>query len=422
MKSRKLFNDIKVILFAFLLGAFAGTVIWLFLKAVGLISGLLWDKLPEIIHFKGYAVLLCAAGGLIIGIFRKFFGDYPEELPVVMGKIKKDGHYDYSNMLVMLVAAFLPLVFAASIGPEAGLTGVIVGLCYWVGDNLKYAKTHEKEYSEIGEAVTLSVLFHAPLFGIFSVEEENANEDVSGVKLPGITKLLLYAAATLGGLLVYYVLNTYLGVAMSGFPSFDEVSFGMKDCFGGILYVLAGILMAFLFDMLEHLLGKLSGLIPKIVCETVCGVVLGTVITFFPIVAFSGEEQMGELAQTFTSFAPLVLMAIALLKLFLTAFCIRMGMKGGHFFPLIYSCVCMGFALGILLFGYDFPHLVFAAGMVTAACLGTQMKKPLAAAVLCLLCFPFKLLFFMFVAAAAGANLKKQLETRLQEKKGDKPA
>ena len=161
------------ILFAFLLGAFAGTVIWLFLKAVGLISGLLWDKLPEIIHFKGYAVLLCAAGGLIIGIFRKFFGDYPEELPVVMGKIKKDGHYDYSNMFVMLVAAFLPLVFAASIGPEAGLTGVIVGLCYWVGDNLKYAKTHEKEYSEIGEAVTLSVLFHAPLFGIFSVEEEN---------------------------------------------------------------------------------------------------------------------------------------------------------------------------------------------------------------------------------------------------------
>ena len=61
-------------------------------------------------------------------------------------------------MLVMLISAFLPLIFAASVGPEAGLTDVIVGLCYWVGDNIKYAKEHEREYSEVGEAVTLGVL------------------------------------------------------------------------------------------------------------------------------------------------------------------------------------------------------------------------------------------------------------------------
>ena len=416
MKNKKWINDSKVLLLAVALGAFAGVVIWAFLRAVGLVTGLLWEKLPEVISFKAYPVFICTAGGLIIGIFRKIFGDYPEELTVVMGKIKKDGHYDYSNMFVMLIAAFLPLVFAASIGPEAGLTGVIVGLCYWVGDNLKYAKTHEKDYSEIGEAVTLGVLFHAPLFGIFAVEEENANEDVSGVKLPKIHKLLLYGASTLGGLATYYVLNTYLGTAMAGFPSLEDVTFGIKDCPAAILYVVVGILMAYIFNMLEHLLGKLAGKIPAIVCETICGLVLGAVITFFPIVAFSGEEQMGELAETFTTFAPLVLIGIALLKMLMTTFCIKFGMKGGHFFPLIYSCVCMGFAFGILFFGYDFGHLAFAAGMVTAACLGTQLKKPLAAALLCLLCFPLKMLFFMFVAAALGACVAKQAEARLKKK------
>ena len=41
---------------------------------------------------------------------------------------------------VMLICAFIPLVFGASVGPEAGLTGIIAALCYWIGDNVSYAK------------------------------------------------------------------------------------------------------------------------------------------------------------------------------------------------------------------------------------------------------------------------------------------
>lgn len=55
-------------------------------------------------------------------------GDYPEELNVVLGKIKRDKHYDYKPMGVILVCAFIPLVIGASVGPEAGLTGIIAGL------------------------------------------------------------------------------------------------------------------------------------------------------------------------------------------------------------------------------------------------------------------------------------------------------
>lgn len=161
-KKKSFINHIKLVFFAGLLGAVTGVVIWAFLRSVGIGIDFLWERLPKIVGFRGYGIVVCTIGGLIIGIFRKAFGDYPEELPVVMGKVKKDGHYDYSNMLVMLISAFLPLIFAASVGPEAGLTGVIVGLCYWVGDNLKYAKEHEREYSEVGEAVTLGVQMKKP--------------------------------------------------------------------------------------------------------------------------------------------------------------------------------------------------------------------------------------------------------------------
>ena len=83
-------------------------------------------------------------------------------------------------MLVMMVAALLPLLIGSSVGPEAGLTGIIVGLCYWAGDNLKFAKQNTRNYSQIGAAVSMSVLFHAPLFGIFEVEE-NSEEDLAAL-------------------------------------------------------------------------------------------------------------------------------------------------------------------------------------------------------------------------------------------------
>lgn len=53
------------------------------------------------------------------------------------------------------MGALIPLLAGASVGPEAGLTGIIAGICYWVSDNLKSAKRDIQEYSKIGSVVTL---------------------------------------------------------------------------------------------------------------------------------------------------------------------------------------------------------------------------------------------------------------------------
>ena len=44
------------------------------------------------------------------------------------------------------------------------MVGVIVALGCWVNENLKFAKESEARYSNIGVAVSLSVLFYSPLF------------------------------------------------------------------------------------------------------------------------------------------------------------------------------------------------------------------------------------------------------------------
>ena len=399
-------NSIKLVLFTALLGGFAGAVIWCFLKAVSLCTSLLWVRIPESTGISWIPLIICTLGGLITGVLHRIFGDYPEELDVVMGRIKKDKHYDYHPMAVMLVCAFIPLICASSVGPEAGLTGIIAALCYWVGDNVTFAKRNSELFSEIGEAVTLGQLFHSPLFGILAVEEGGDGDDDATVMLTRGNKLLFYGISTGAGFLAAYVLTYFFGTAMEGFPAFADAPMGACDYLMLLVYIPVGLLLYLIFELCEKLTKGAGRCIPVTVRETVCGLVIGAMGLALPIVMSSGEEQMGELMETFVSFSPLFLAGICVLKIIMTTFCINLGMKGGHFFPLIFACTCMGFALASFVFASDpVPHAAFAAAAVCATMLGAQLKKPIAASLLLLLCFPVKALLCIFLCAACGKSL-----------------
>ena len=398
----KIRNDIKLYILVIMLGAVTGAVLWLFLKAVGLCTGFLWEYLPEAAGLTWLPVVICGAGGLAAGLIRKRYGDYPEELNVVLGKIKKEKHYGYSKMPVMLICALLPLIIGASVGPEAGLTGIIAGLCYWIGDNVKYAKEHAREYSEIGAAVTLAGIFHVPLFGIFAIEENAAGE--KGDETPAIpktSKLLMYGLSIASSILVMKGLGSVFGKAGEGFPSFEAAEAAGTDLALMLLYVPAGLILFLAFVLSEKVTGAVSAKLPAVVKETLCGLCVGIMALSVPEVMFSGEEQLGMLPASYSSYLPAALMGICLLKIFMTAFCIKFGLKGGHFFPLIYACSCMGFGVAALFSA----NAVFAAAIVTAAALGAQLKKPIAVSMLLLICFPFKLILWIFIAAALGSRI-----------------
>lgn len=405
-------NRFTTLLFTILLGAFAGLVIWCFLKAVNVCTSIVWEKIPEMTGNRLVLLALCPVGALLVGILRRIFGDYPEELSVVMGRIKKDKHYTYHPMPAILLCAFIPLVFGASVGPEAGLTGIIAALCYWVGDNVSYAKKNSAVFSEVGEAVTLGQLFHSPLFGILAVEEGGTDDDKSVIPEPlhRTEKLVYYGLSTASSFLVIGVLNKAFGKVMSGFPSFDSVSIAPYDYALLLLYIPIGIALYFFFEACEHISKSVAGKIPAIIKEVLCGILIGIMGLAVPMVLFSGEEQMAELMEEPGAYVPLFLIGICLLKLVMTVFCINFGMKGGHFFPVIFACTCMGYGVAGLIFSDPAPHVVFAAGIVTATMLGAQLKKPLAVAMLLLLCFPYRFIFWLFFGAAIGTGLIKAIK------------
>lgn len=418
-------------LFCAVIGAVAGALVWVILKVMSLGMELIWNWIPGKVSVPYYTLIVCTAGGVIIGVFRKIFGDYPEELETVMGKVKKEKHYDYSHMLVMIIAALLPLLIGSSVGPEAGLTGIIVGLCYWAGENLKFAKQHTREYSQIGVAVSLSVLFHAPLFGIFEVEEdygellqeESSDEETSrkksatAISISNSSKIFIYGIALAAGTGIYAGLSALFGAGMSGFPSFDTVKVQRIDYVLMIIYMICGCVLAYFYEMTHVIAKKIADKIPGIIRETLAGLLLGLIGTAVPAVMFSGEEQMAVLMKEYAGYFSIVLIAVAFLKVLLTNICIQFGLKGGHFFPVIFAGVCMGYGVAMLCFGKDGSHVVFAAAIVTAALLGGIMRKPLAVTMLLFLCFPVKMFLWIFIAAAVGSKCSQFVKAGYREEK-----
>ena len=199
-------------------------------------------------------------------------------------------------------------------------------------------------------------------------------------------------------------MNTAFGKMTEGFPSFDTISLGTWDYVLFLVYLIAGVLLGLFFEFSEKIFERIGQKLPPVAGEVAAGFVLGAIACLLPVIRFSGEEQMGELIENYAQYAPLAMIGIAFLKVIMTNMCIRLGLKGGHFFPLIFAAVCLGYGLALLFFPGDASHAIFAAAVVAAGTLGVSMKKPLAVSMLLLLCFPVRMLFWIFLAAVLGSR------------------
>lgn len=172
MKKSTLANNFIYYLFCGFSGAVIACIVWLFLKLMSLGISFIWETVPSNINFTYYPLAVCTIGGILLGIYQKISKAVPDELEEVMKKVKRDKFYPYNKVLLLCISALIPLLFGGSIGPEAGLTGVIVGLCYWAGNHMKNAQSKIPELMQTGVSATLTAIFYAPLFGLAAANEE----------------------------------------------------------------------------------------------------------------------------------------------------------------------------------------------------------------------------------------------------------
>lgn len=387
-------NSILFLLYSVILGAIVGVIIWCFLRLMNLGIELLWEYVPSQISFPLYTLCVCTAGGLLVGLWKRKFGDYPEELGVVLGKVKKTGRYPYNNVFSTIGSALFPLVIGASVGPEAGLTGVIAGLCSWVGDKLKRFRRNVEELTAIGLSATLGTIFQSPMFG-FMEPIESDNETV----LPKASKIVLYFASILSSFGVFILLNRLFGIS-TGIEGLEADKQDWSILPYAVPLTLIGIAAGYLFFIFKKMTSLLKERFKKYtVARAVAGgLLLGLAGTFLPLTMFSGEHQIIEVTENMKAIGAVMLLLIAFVKLLLTNICIDSGLKGGHFFPVIFCGICIGCSMSIL-FGID-P--VFSSAVVTTALVGHTLKKPVATVLLLMIVFPARFIPIMLFSAVTA--------------------
>ena len=78
-------NLFLYVLLSAVLGALAGALVWLLLRIMNLGIDLVWHTIPEYVgNNVVYTIGVCLLGGLLIGLWQKKFGIYPQELEEVM--------------------------------------------------------------------------------------------------------------------------------------------------------------------------------------------------------------------------------------------------------------------------------------------------------------------------------------------------
>ena len=390
-------NNILLTLYTIIIGVIAGLIIWCFIKGMKFGIHFLWDYLPSLINFKYYTIAVCLIGGLLVGLWKNKYGDSPEELNQVIKTVKKEHRYSYSNIFPSIVSSILPLIFGASIGPEAGLTGIIAGLYTWMGDKLKIFNEELEELAQIGVTATLGTIFASPIFGFVEpIENEES-------KLPKTSKNILYFVAILSSFGIFVFLN-HLTHTQASLHSIGTAYLSNLNYLGIIVLMIVGILLSYLY-FISH---KLSKTIFKsldgnfILKGVVGGLMLGIIGTLLPWAMFSGEEQIYLLLGTGAQLGLIVLILTSVIKIVLTNICIETGLKGGHFFPLIFSGTAMGYALSILL-NMD-P--IISMSVVTTSFMASILKKPIAVVLLLMIIFPLELIPLMLVSAIVACLFK----------------
>lgn len=401
-------------------GAIAGAFVWLLLFAMNLGIMFIWDKLPA--RFGPFFPLaVCLVGGLVIGLFAKKFGPYPEDLNEVMAKVKRDGRYDYDKMGVMSVATVLPLLFGGPIGPEAGLTGAIAGICTWVGDRMKRFGSDFQQLTSVGTMAALSAIFTAPLFGFAAPlydDEDETKSAQSAIKLPKSSRIIVYLCAIAGALGAFLGLGALFGGSLS-LPRFTDIHVGATELLWLIPLVLVGAAAGWLYCVFDGGFRRLADRIGDhpVTKALIAGLVLALVGIVLPFTMFAGETQAEQLGEAWGTMSAAALLATGLLKVFVTPLCIRFGWRGGHFFPIIFAGISIGYGMASLA-GAD-P--VFCLCACTAALVGGVMRQPLMTVLLLFLCFPVKGVVIMLAAAALGAAVPVPRALRSEKPRTSEP-
>lgn len=372
----KLKSYLRLMLLVAILGAVSAMITFVFIALVNLLTELIWKQTPLAlgIDTRLFTLVVCVIGGLLVGLLVKIFGDHNAIFAELMQEFGKTGRFDYRHAPGIVITAVVSLISGGSLGPEAPLADACGGLGTLAADKLKLDEQETRTMGYGGLSAMLGAFITNP-FGGALLSLESAQGGATGTSLYFWTlfpSLLASAVATV----VFVGLTGSFMRPLYSFPAY--VPF-IKDLLVAVPFSLvgaiAGVLFTLMFKWLRNLMQPMKS---HVVWRGIIGGLgMGIIGVLLPLTLFSGEEQTSELIAQSAKLGILMLIVLALSKLFATSLLLATGWKGGYIFPIMFAGVALGMA-GHLVFP-DTPIAVTVAATLAGA-LVASLRAPLFAA------------------------------------------
>jgi len=407
----KIWNWFIFITLTFLCGGIVGAVTASFLQIMRFAINALWIEIPQSIFciivfgikINLYYVIACVVGGILIGVWQRRYGDYPILLDDILKIYKRDKNIPYNNLGIIIVAALMPLIFGGSVGPEAGLAGIIAMLFCWVRDKYKSSIVSILENQEKNKLTRLFKLIKNPINTFIGVDIKYNDKTYSVSKTK---RWSAYVSSGAGGVLAFRIIAKILaqgGIEIARFEKFIYTSHEILYFFPiVILGILTGLIFLFSKKLFEYLFKPLQN--KKIIRAVITGLTLSLAGMFLPYTMFSGEEQMVDMVKDWQSWTAPLLFATGFIKILMINCCVSGGWRGGSFFPCLFCATAIGYGLSTFISAnQSFIILTFMASY-TAMALG----QPLIIIALCMLFAPFSAILPIIIAAYIGGWFNKK--------------
>jgi H+/Cl- antiporter ClcA len=347
---------------------------------IGAVSVLLWLIVFELVNkvlWENEFVLanpwlfpvICLPFSLLVGLLVKY-----RHAPTTLDESLLDSlsgdvtKIDWRALPVNVLMAWASLFSGAVLGPEGGIGGIGSKIAALYAEKVGIPVEHRSRLVFSTLASAYNGLVANPLFTGVLGTELIADPEARSRNLP---------ANLIGGAIGYFVffavgstgLQDYLG--LSGGSAYAPVDLVLVVVFGWIGLVLA-VISGVLFRAAAALFGRFKG--REVERALVAGAIFSIVGMLAPILLFSGETQIKEVASDPAKYGPLGLVAMAVVKLALLAVAFKSGFLGGPTFPAIFASVCVALAISLLFPGL--PVDVVIGGVMTGF-LVVLFKAPL---------------------------------------------
>ncbi len=394
--------DFKFIIYSIFMGIFVGFFTWLFLGLVSVGTHFIWHTLKDVFNLKYWTLIVASIGGILVGITQKYFGTYPKYIDQTLLEFKKNKRIDYKHLKEAIINPIIILLFGASVGPEAALSGIVGGLVTFVGDKMKVKFKKENIlnenidlFTEYSIQTSVGLIFEAPLFGLYALSG-CIKDDKSTLKK---IKTIVYTVSTLSGFLVFSFLSK-IDNRESFIVKFGQSEITLREIIWFIPLIIIAMLLSYIYKLYGIILNKiLKPIEDKTILKGIIGgVLIGIIGTLSPYALFSGEHELKEIVVRWREMSWYTLFLIALIKLLLTEICLSTGHRGGHIFPIVFSGSCTAYAVSSF-FSVD-P--VFCLATIVTAITSKVIGNMYISIFLLIFFFPINVIIPMILAAIIG--------------------